>query len=106
MITAITAMISVILGCAVVVMIQLALVAYHLDCLKSYTQTEISLLQQIASTDTPTQSPATGLSDEQAFHNTVVALNDLRRTNKENPRYTSCKSVAVAWINAAYERLR
>jgi len=56
---------SVILGCAVVVIIQLALVAYHLDCLKAYTRTQIALLQQMMPVNAPTESPATGLEQEQ-----------------------------------------
>jgi hypothetical protein len=112
MIIAIVALLSLVLACAVVLIIQLGVLAFHNGDLKAYTRTQISLLQEIndkltpSADGTPANSSTATIGDEQTFHNTVMALNDLRRTTKENPRYTSCRSVAQAWINAAYERLQ
>jgi hypothetical protein len=57
MITAITALLSVLLGCVVVIVIQLSVIAWRLGDLVAHGMTRTSLLQDVAANTKPHLPP-------------------------------------------------
>lgn len=45
------------------------------------------------------------MSDDQIFERAVIALQNLRKTPEDHPKYGAYRAAAIAWVNEAQVRL-